>query len=139
MELDPLREENIIHTQRLSRTDEPDVWKLATAWIEQCTTEHTACLVNADGNSQPWYPTRLIDVGGSRERHGEDKVYLHDTKKVAVKGHYVSLSHCWGGKVPLMLTTDNEQEFVKGIAFRDLPRSFAEAVKVARHLGIRYM
>ena len=38
-----------------------------------------------------------------------------------------------------MLTTENESELKAGILLEDLPKSFVEAIKIARRLDIHYM
>jgi hypothetical protein len=57
------------------------------------------------------------------------------------RGHYVALSHCWGtlGKHPLRTTTDNLQEHISGISWSTLPKTFQDALKITRELGIDYI
>ncbi|OMP88650.1 hypothetical protein BK809_0005371, partial [Diplodia seriata] len=53
---------------------------------------------------------------------------------------YVTLSHCWGATRmdgPLRLLQTNYATMRAGIA--NLPRTFLEAVQVARHLQVRYL
>ena len=125
-------------TPERSRTDDPLVWSLTKTWMNRCIGEHPECRRYLEDNAQIWYPTRLIDVGHPKCLD-TSAVRLHDTRNSPAQGPYACLSHCWGGKVPLMLIESNEQEFLKGISLHDLPRSFADAVQVARQLGIQYL
>ena len=53
---------------------------------------------------------------------------------------YIALSHCWGGSTPPCLTTTKTIESNKrGIRWSSLPRTFSDAIHVARELGIRYL
>ncbi|KAK6085479.1 heterokaryon incompatibility protein [Seiridium cupressi] len=54
-------------------------------------------------------------------------------------GPYIILSHCWGGKVPLVLTADTEDRLAEGVRLDELPATFRNAVLLVRYLGIRYL
>lgn len=59
-----------------------------------------------------------------------------DTRNV----EYCALSHCWGGaKDILTLTTGTARELELGVTIESLPKTFREAVGVARDLGLRYI
>ncbi|TPX08749.1 uncharacterized protein E0L32_009811 [Thyridium curvatum] len=66
-------------------------------------------------------------------------VKLVETK--AIKAHYVTLSHCWGDPdlQPLKTTRSSLDNMLRRIPFGDLPVVFAEAITVARKLGIRFI
>ncbi len=55
------------------------------------------------------------------------------------KEQYISLSHCWGGEKPLITTRATLDDHKAGIAFSSLPKTFQDAVKITRKLGIRYL
>ena len=51
----------------------------------------------------------------------------------------MTLSHCWGGQVPLRLMRENLPAFQEGIEYSKLPRTFQDAVQITRGLLIRYL
>ena len=54
-------------------------------------------------------------------------------------GRYNTLSHCWGGEVPLTTTTATLGARKEEIPFTALPKTFQDAVIITRKLGIRYL
>ncbi|KAH7411709.1 heterokaryon incompatibility protein-domain-containing protein, partial [Phaeosphaeria sp. MPI-PUGE-AT-0046c] len=77
--------------------------------------------------------------GGSTEVFVTDHVKLVET--AGQLGHYACLSHSWGGLQPLRTTLepDTLADFKKGIEWSQLPRTFQDAVVVARKFGIQYL
>jgi len=69
----------------------------------------------------------------------EAKVRLHDTIEQETWGHYMTVSHRWGDKKPISLTQESAADLKGGILVAELPKTFADAVKVAWKLGIRYI
>lgn len=56
------------------------------------------------------------------------------------KGPYITLSRCWGTTRPMVTTNkSNYQELVDGMLETSLPKTFLDAVHIARGLGIRYL
>ena len=118
---------------------------LAHKWLEECCNTHDFCSSNGidapSKNSKipyiwrPWYPTRLLDVGLPSPSH----IRLIHSRDTLLDGPYVALSHCWGGKIPLRLLESNITALQTSIALNDLPRTFADAVTVARKLEVRYL
>ncbi|KAF2103528.1 HET-domain-containing protein, partial [Rhizodiscina lignyota] len=99
-------------------------------WYEECTRNHLECnnLIAMD-----WQPTRLLDV-----QHSETSVRLW-LRDDGVASSYMTLSHCWGGTLPLKLINSRIAEFRTGIEIQQLPRTFIEAVHVVRKLGARFL
>jgi hypothetical protein len=56
-----------------------------------------------------------------------------------MEDRYVALSHCWGGIISPLLTTENIDAFQKSIPFSTLPANFRDAVVITRKLGLRYV
>ncbi|PSN65256.1 HET-domain-containing protein [Corynespora cassiicola Philippines] len=54
-------------------------------------------------------------------------------------GHYMTLSHRRGSQKPILLTAASATGLAHGIHVTELPRTFADAVKVTWRLGIRYV
>jgi hypothetical protein len=86
-------------------------------------------------------PTRIIDVGSPENR---DTLKLCETtdpktgKRAA--GKYIAVSHRWGNPKQMFMTTSkNVDQLTTGFSFAILPRSFKDAVIVARMLGVQFI
>jgi Heterokaryon incompatibility protein (HET) len=56
------------------------------------------------------------------------------------KGHYVTLSHCWGNVSERLVTNKaNYQQHLQEISFENLARTFQDAIIVTRQLGVRFL
>jgi hypothetical protein len=102
-------------------------------WYHECLSDHPRC--QPTGASQEWYPTRLLDIGADMG----SKVRLCITAEETPEGPYVTLSHCWGTVDILKLSGTNLANFQTGISLNALPKSFVEAIEIARRLKIRYL
>jgi hypothetical protein len=111
---------------------------LLRTWLEQCDTNHACNQQNA--RSQGASPTRLICVG-----HADPEV-LHlyvPRENEGVK--YTALSHRWGNYPPSKdnpryCTTDgNIAARLNSFSLSELPKTFQDAVRVTRELGIEYL
>lgn len=68
-------------------------------------------------------------------------VYLRETRKDQTRS-WIALSHQWGDRnlpVRLCTTTDNQNTHKEGMSLKQLPRTFADAVKATRKLKCRYL
>jgi hypothetical protein len=113
----------------------------ARMWLEGCVHGHQQCrayydilnLPQADGS---WFrPKRLIEITGNGMR-------LHETLNRPYQ--YVTLSHRWPSVADriLRLTTTNLPDFlfrIPGDARDGFSQVFADAVRVCRHLSVRYL
>lgn len=104
-------------------------------WYSRCMQDHHACKRML--RSKDWRPTRLLGFGllGASWRlvvPGEDGV---DVDK------YATLSYCWGQpkSPPLRLLAENISQLRNGTQLDVLPRTYVEAIEVARNLGIEYI
>ena len=107
---------------------------LATKWIENCSEakgKHRACGVFDETTSR--LPARVLDIG--RDETSIIKLHVSEGGET---GRYVALSHCWGGKTPVVTATQNLQEHLREIP-PSLPPTFKEAVMITRRLGVRYL
>ncbi|KAH6664499.1 hypothetical protein B0J14DRAFT_438562, partial [Halenospora varia] len=52
---------------------------------------------------------------------------------------YATLGHCWGKGQHLTLRNVNIDDLKRKIYLTSLPRTFADAVDVCRHLGVWYL
>jgi hypothetical protein len=111
---------------------------LLRSWLERCDTTH-ACNQQND-RSQGASPTRLIYVGYANP----EVLRLYFPKEdEGVK--YTALSHRWGDHPPTkedprFCTTDgNLSARLNGFSLSELPKTFRDAVRVTRELGIEYL
>ena len=79
-------------------------------------------------------PTRVIDVGAV-DGLQSPRLFLSEE----LEASYVALSHCWGGAVSPLLTTDSLEPFQDAIPLSSLPANFRDAISITRHLGIQYL
>ncbi|KAE9368034.1 HET-domain-containing protein, partial [Stipitochalara longipes BDJ] len=100
---------------------------------DECLENHEICLASPTGD--PSLPHRVIDVGSI---DGPAEPYLLETSYGQV-GNYMTLSHCWGGGTPVKTTSKNIQHHRVEVKLADLPRTFRDAVQVARKLSCRYL
>ncbi|KAF2750409.1 HET-domain-containing protein, partial [Sporormia fimetaria CBS 119925] len=96
-------------------------------WLKECMDGHSRCKYEVTS-----LPTRVIDVGSEEI---EPRLYVTNGEKEK----YVTMSHCWGGKCPVMTTTETIEDHKQGLPMNLLPKTFREAIIVTRSLGIRYL
>ncbi|KAK4154088.1 heterokaryon incompatibility protein-domain-containing protein [Chaetomidium leptoderma] len=108
---------------------------LAKSWLSECTEKHQKCRRNA---TNKLLPARFIQF--DQEPSGQLQTRLYATTDSDQNVPYCALSHCWGGvtNIPL-LKSSNIGEFMAGIDFASLPKSFRDAVIMAHTLGIEYI
>jgi hypothetical protein len=67
----------------------------------------------------------------------QDTVFLRNT--VGQKGKYLALSHSWGSTHRLILTRANLTALGDGILLSELPKTFRDAVNIAKELDMPYV
>jgi hypothetical protein len=110
---------------------------VAKYWLQDCCqNKDVDCTVYSA--SDPWYPTRLLDVG---TRVGEcSNIRLCLSQDSTFSGEYVTLSHCWGKSKRLIdLDENNLERYRTGIEWSSLPSLFQDAVVATQRLGIKYL
>lgn len=113
-----------------SHTGSEANFRLAKQWLQECASSHSSCPRPAETE----LPTRVLDVGpadGSKPPVLCATYGKHDT--------YVALSHCWGRVAPLTTTTKTLEDRLACISMPSLPKTFQEAVVIARSMGVRYL
>ncbi|OTB06054.1 hypothetical protein M426DRAFT_9880 [Hypoxylon sp. CI-4A] len=55
------------------------------------------------------------------------------------KGRNTTLSHCWGGKITPLLTTETLSPFQHNLPYCNLPANFQDAITITREMGIQYL
>ncbi|PSN60090.1 HET-domain-containing protein [Corynespora cassiicola Philippines] len=104
-------------------------------WINSCQEDHAPCKQICD-----YLPPRLLDL----QSLGPDIVRLVDSEKLqeSLSGppRYACLSHCWGKTRSKYLTCrDRLEENKKSIPVDLLPRTFKDAIAIAKALSINYL
>ncbi|KAG7409053.1 Kelch repeat-containing protein [Fusarium oxysporum f. sp. rapae] len=88
---------------------------------------------DAENDNTNFIPTRVLDVG----RTDTDLVKLVEP---AERVKYVALSHCWGTSEPFTTTYATIGDRKAGFPFElNIPKTFQDAIKVTRKLGVRYL
>ncbi|KAI0449909.1 heterokaryon incompatibility protein-domain-containing protein [Xylaria acuta] len=101
-------------------------------WLRDCQLSHSHC--NIAPSTQGQNASRFIDLS---KRNGSLDVRLVGNTTV---GEYVALSHCWGGiDIACKTTRGNIEKYRKQILYDSLPKTFQEAIEVARALQIRHL
>ncbi|KAF4448932.1 tol [Fusarium albosuccineum] len=107
---------------------------LLRRWLADCDQNHTQCeRLQRKGH---FWPKRVIFVDGP------NKLTLVDKR---LQGEdYLVLSHCWGSpteeeKKRFCTTPENYQDRLRGFSYDELPRTFQDAVRVTRLLGMQYL
>jgi hypothetical protein len=104
--------------------------EFAKSWISECVETHEQCVKRKEGP----LPGRVLDVSPQ-----DDTASLRILESKGRHAYYASLSYCWGGKQPHMLTTARLPEYRKGIVEATLPQTVRDAVKITRDIGLRYL
>lgn len=102
-----------------------------------CDETHNCIPKQDDSNRMVCMPTMVIDVGGAEST----SLRLVETND-SVKGDYIALSHRWGDLKPeqrFCTYTDNLANLKQEILYDSLPKSFQDAVRVTRALGVSYL
>lgn len=95
-----------------------------------------------------YLPTRLLDVGLATEpclRLVSMKNYprLQSAAANPFEDRYAAISYCWGAKEDaekqLKTTRNTLQQHLSGIELQDMPQTIADAVKLCRAIGLRYL
>lgn len=96
--------------------------------MKTCTKEHERCKAEETGV----LPTRLLSIAAN-----PPKLVL--TADLTSRPRYATLSHCWGGNVPSRLIAEELDLRLKAVPLEELPKSFTDAIKIARELGFEYL
>ena len=103
---------------------------LAKCWLDECSKSHPLC----SRQSNTLLPKRVIDVGppdGTRE----PRLFVTEGRC----GEYATLTHVWGGILPLRTVTGNLGQHLNELPVSSLPATFRDAVLTTRCLGLSYL
>ncbi|KAK3349534.1 heterokaryon incompatibility protein-domain-containing protein [Lasiosphaeria hispida] len=110
------------------RADSASTWAFLQDCLTWCAT-HASCA--REGPLR--LPTRLLHLKASA-----GTASLVETKPGDAMP-YVALSHCWGGDLPVKLTTANYKSFQRGLPRGSLPNTFQDAATVTLRFGIAHI
>ncbi|KAI0446269.1 heterokaryon incompatibility protein-domain-containing protein [Xylaria telfairii] len=113
-------------------TNSQESFAFVAEQIGICQQSHSSCR----SGSGTWYPTRLLQA---TTVNGRMQLKIVETAEKTLSAPYITLSHCWGGHVPLQLTTRSRDEFKKSIAEESMPVLYMDAVHIAQSLNITYI
>lgn len=78
-------------------------------------------------------PTRVIEVGESDD---DVRIFVNADNR---QEDYVALSHCWGGAKPTVLLKSNLEAMQEHLVLDGESRTFLDAIRFVRRLGIPYL
>ncbi|KAI1342690.1 heterokaryon incompatibility protein-domain-containing protein [Xylariaceae sp. FL0016] len=110
----------------------PEAFDILRSWLGDCKANHPQCrsAFSAGSAAVPALPTRVIDVGCEQPR-----LFLAN----GTSAPYAALSHCWG-KIEIRRTLqDNVHDHIESIPVEQLPKTFQDAIKITREVGLRYL
>ena len=134
LETDVAAEHRFGYGNRLGSTLNLDgVVKWLSVRMQECTEHHEACRSISKVTERPGHLLDLEPKTGSRE----DMFMLVDG--ASLTSPYMTLSHCWGGILPIRTTTANIERFRLGCLINELPLTFQQAIHITRGLKVRYL
>jgi Heterokaryon incompatibility protein (HET) len=106
-------------------------------WLQNCQLHHAQCnSPRHEMRAERRLPTRLLDSGIGSD---QSTIRLVSSSALDAAVPYIALSHCWGGQCGMQLTGRSAAPLAHGIQVSTLPKTFFDAVSVAKELGIRYL
>ncbi|QDS67590.1 hypothetical protein FKW77_003719 [Venturia effusa] len=109
----------------------PAVLKRMQAWVAACDDGHSKC-----HPGEVYLPFRVLDLADPNL--GNNTIRLVEPPP-NTKGHYASLSHCWGKSQQFTTTKATMSLRKSGIEVMGLPKTFRDSITIARYLDIRYI
>lgn len=119
-------------------------------WIEDCDKNHEDCSPAVKrlchNKARVYLPTRMIDVGDTTANTHPRLIITSELPARAPEDEvpkYIALSYCWGkldaGSKLLKTTNDTIRSWTEKIEMTRMPRTFQDAINVARKLSIQYI
>ena len=123
-------------TPKINYSGSIEAMDLMATWSSQCLQGHPRC---AHRNSAQRLPTRVLDLGPASPAE-ENGSYLRLMSSNGRRARYACLSYRWSSLAQQYRTTrQNYHEHLCNIAIQRLPQTFRDAIKLVRHLGLRYL
>jgi hypothetical protein len=131
--------------------------ELAQWWLKTCKESHPLCSMQQPRlpllqdqvphrrYHAPWrkhhpsmrqsrLPSRVLDVGPP---DGSQDPILFESNSTQLD--YVTLSYCWGDSAPFKTTKANIEEQKARICLKEMPKTFQDAISLARAFNVRYL
>ena len=106
---------------------------MARSWFQRCRDHHPHC--TPAGCSDRVLPKRLLEFIISSNGPTVKVIETQPLQDV----EYMTLSHCWGGSLPLRLLTTNLEASRTSIPLSSLPKTFQDALFVVGWFGVKYL
>ncbi|KAK0513326.1 hypothetical protein JMJ35_004312 [Cladonia borealis] len=136
IDYEPIEPSNYISTlnQKIEcNTSSESNKTMARWWFQRCGNDHPHCTpVGYPGRK---LPKRLLEVGNSSNGLTVKLIETQPLRNI----NYMTLSHCWGGTLPISLLTANLEISKTDIPFSSLPKTFQDALSVVGWFGIKYL
>ncbi|KAI1270860.1 heterokaryon incompatibility protein-domain-containing protein [Xylaria sp. FL0933] len=125
------------HLQLDADTSSSTTLDLAVHWYQSCCGSHPICIRQSQ-RCPRWLPRRLLDIGSQGETCW--RLVLASQDGIA-PAPYATLSYRWGPPDRAFRLLRSTLDDFRGGQQRisDLPRTFQDAIVVARRLSIRYL
>jgi hypothetical protein len=104
--------------------------KIAKSWLRQCLGSHDSC--QQTPSARPVLPKRTIFLGSNN-----DPIALRENTQE--NEQYICLSHRWGVTSPLCTTSQSIASHKVGIPWKNLPKTFQDAIQFSRQLYVRHL
>ncbi|KAF1984229.1 CNVH-domain-containing protein [Aulographum hederae CBS 113979] len=129
--------QNFIHVPRATLTigdsTSQRAFQLAQTWISTCVKSHPKCASRVENHKTTLLPRRILDLGA--DLSGPVKVLTTNGER----GQYACLSHCWGKTKNITLSNGNKEDLSRKVPWKEMPKTYTDAIKFCRKLGIRYL
>ena len=107
-------------------------WTTVRKWLESCNPrDHPSC--HQSGTVSTNLPRRLLNITNIND------MKLEETQAKQSPITYATLSHCWGTFQFLRLMKANKKQLMTKIEQSDLPKTFSDAIMIAKQIGVSYL
>ncbi|CAG8974011.1 hypothetical protein HYALB_00008560 [Hymenoscyphus albidus] len=107
------------------------------SWLSQCLQHHENCASSHTSLLLPKrLPTRLLKIKKEEDVYS---VCVVETSSLSPKTDYVTLSHRWGTSRHITLTSTTYTGFLRDLPWRELPKTFVDAIELIVLLQFNYI
>ena len=99
------------------------------ALVRDCDASHQKCVRKVE----PDLPRRVVEICDGQPES------LRLRKSNGARGKYIALSHCWGQGQKFTTTRASIAQRYAGILADEMPKSYRDAITLAKMLSIRYI
>ncbi|KAK0671608.1 heterokaryon incompatibility protein-domain-containing protein [Cercophora samala] len=109
-------------------------------WVRDCSENHDHC--KRLQRSSGFLPARLLEITGGALNGAPPTWRLLEEDDRPASVSYLTLSHCWGSKVPTRLTRATLDRFLSDDPKKpvsELPQTFQDAMNITLSMGLRHL